>query len=152
MDELTTNRLSELVQRKLHLLNVIKQMTQQQSLLIESDDVEELLSLLVRKNEAMESLQHVQQQIVPFQQQLAEDRLWASPQDRMACRQSVQQCEQLIGDLIVMENAAIATLNQERDLIGNQLRQMQSSAEINRAYQASSEREEVEASFLSVEG
>lgn len=152
MDDLTTTRLSELVQRKLHLLKVIQQMTYQQSSLIESDQVEDLLSLLVRKNDAMQALGSVQEQIVPFQEQLAEDRVWASPEDRANCRDAFNQCERLIADLIVMENAAVATLCQERDLIGNQLRQMQSSVEVNRAYQANVDEESAEESFLSIEG
>ena len=152
MEQLSTTRLSELVQRKLHLLVVLKEMTLQQIELIDRDDVDQLLSLLSKKDEAMQGLQLVQQQLAPFQEQDAQDRVWASDDDRLHCRQAFEKCERLIAELIMMENTAVNRLSHERELVGSQLRVMQSTAEMNRAYAVNSDASVEEVSFLSIEG
>ncbi len=138
MDELTTDHLLELIERKLHLLSVIKQMSVQQTELIRCDEVESLLALLARKNEAMDGLQRVQKQLAPFQSQNADSRIWKSESDRRQCREMVQQCEQLLADLISLENMAVRTLSDERAVIGDQLRMMQSAHSIHKAYEQNS--------------
>ncbi len=154
MNSLNTELLTDLVDRKLHLLLEIKHLTIEQMRLIEQDEVDALLAILNRKREAMDGLNFVQNELRPFQSQSPEDRKWKDDKTREACRGKVEQCDRLLAELIAMENSAVQTLSQERELVSQKLHAMQSSATIDRVYQNNSvdESDDEPSSCLSIEG
>ena len=143
----STQELSELVSRKLHLLREIRRMTLQQEALVADRDVDRLLTLLSRKNDAMDGLRTVQTALATFGGEDPETRQWESSEARQACRDELQQCNRLIAELLQLEQAAIDRLTRDRELIGRQLQQVHSGESIEQAYSVADVSTETHASF-----
>lgn len=129
-----TENLLRLFESKYHLLSQMQDMSIRQSELVAEHDVTELLSLLSRKQQLMESLQTVQSQLIPYQSHDPEKRVWVSPERRKQCQALVAKCDQLIQALLVMENRSLQTMNLQRDVVGAQLKQNIDALQIENAY------------------
>ena len=134
MDAGTTEELSELAGRKLRMLRAIKQMTLEQADLVAAGDVDTLLPAISRKAEAIEGLQEVQRRLMQFAGQDPDARRWSDPAARLACRETLAQCDALIAELLVLEGQSIDSLSARRVGVGEQLRQMHSGVTVDRAY------------------
>jgi hypothetical protein len=152
MDALCTEQLSELVERKLHLLRSLMDLSLAQHDLVSTSQIDALLTLLGRKNRAMEALQTVQRDLLPYQDQAAEARVWRSQLARENCRRNLIDCERLMSELIAIESHDVETLSEERELVGKQLQSIHSVSSVNRAYEANSTDEEEVTAGFSIEG
>lgn len=153
MDTLSTDRLMKLAELKLHLLTQLRSLSfdQQQSVL--SHNVDELLATLSRKNDVIDRLRTVQEELKPFQAQQAEDRDWASEEERQHCRELMARSDKLVAELLVMEDQALAELTVQRDFVGQQLHRFSNAEAINEAYRSASEHPDLDPeTSLSLDG
>jgi hypothetical protein len=134
MENLNTDRLAFLADRKLQLLTHLRELTIAQQSLVSEQRVEELLTLLSRKNETLEDVKTLQQEISLFQDQDPEDRVWRSEELRGRCRENFHRCELLIAELLAIEDTSINELTQRRDLVAQQLQQFTTADAIHDAY------------------
>jgi hypothetical protein len=151
MTALDTETLRNLADRKLRLLTQLRDLTVSQQSMVAEQRVEELLTLLSRKSEAIEDLQAIQRELHPFQSQEPDDRAWRSPSDRSACRAVFERCEGLLSELLSMESDSLEELSQRRDLVAQQLHQCVNAETIHEAYQAARD-DDQDSSGFSLDG
>jgi len=132
----STERLFSLVESKLHLLREMQSMALEQADLVSQHEMNDLMTLLSRKQSLMESLQSVQGQLSDFKDEDPESRVWVSSERRHGCQTMVKQCDQLIQELIVQENRSIDHMNLKRDAVLSQIHQNAAAYEVNKAYAA----------------
>ncbi|MDZ4851617.1 MAG: hypothetical protein SGI77_20195 [Pirellulaceae bacterium] len=134
MEKLDTTRLMELAEHKLLLLTQLREISFDQNLIAESHNVDELLALLSRKNEIIESLRTLQDELKLFQSQIPEQRNWASESERVRCRELFAKSEKLIAELLVIDNQCLDTMTHQREIVSQQLEQFASAEAILEAY------------------
>jgi hypothetical protein len=148
----TTERLYELIERKLHLLREMQAMTIEQTDLVTEHDMSGLMSVLSRKQSLMESLQTVQEELTIFKDDDPEARVWSSPQRRTTCQSMVQESERLVQQLIVQENRSLDSMNLKRDSIQSQLNQNAAASQVQKAYESNASLVEDSVVDFTVEG
>lgn len=141
MNVLTTKRLIELGETKLHLLTELKHLAIEQTSLVMDQRADELLSVLSKKSDILDSLKQLQQQLQPYQQQKPEDRRWATEKDRDVAREMFQSIDRLLAELMMMENHALNEMNQQRDSISGQLSAVANAHTVHKAYDSVSHSE-----------
>jgi hypothetical protein len=152
--DLSTESLFELLERKLHLLTAMREMSLAQTDLVSQHDMTSLMSLLSKKQELMASLAEVQSQFEPFREQDPETRDWSSQSRRNTCQEMVARCDQLLQELIVMEDRSLGSMSLQRDSIAAQLQQNIDASTIQNAYESTDNamEESYLDSSLSIEG
>jgi hypothetical protein len=97
-------------------------------------------------------LRTLQQEIVLFQSQQPEERIWRSEELRVRCRENFHRCELLLAELLTMEDTSISELTQRRDLVAQQLQQFTTADAIHDAYQGVMSLAEDEQTSFSLDG
>ncbi|MFY8200071.1 MAG: hypothetical protein ACOVLE_05345 [Pirellula staleyi] len=133
---LSTNHLYSLIESKLHLLTEMQGLSMAQSDLVAKQDMSALMTLLSRKQDLMGRLLHIQSQLVPFQPQDPEQRVWADPARRKTCQKRIARCDQLLQQMIIMETRSLDTMNLQREIGAAQLQQKTNASTLQHAYQA----------------
>jgi len=146
-----TDTLFDLIEMKLHLLTEMQRMSISQSDIVSQHDVSGLMALLSRKQELMNSLHQVQADLLPFQNQDPESRIWSTPEKRRTCQEQIVDCDRILAELIVMENRSLDHMNLQRDATFAQLQQNIDASTVQHAYQATLA-DEYSESTLSFEG
>ena len=153
MKQLDTARLIALAEQKHHLLTQLRELSIDQNPLADQRRADELLALLSRKSEIIESLLAVQEQLKPFQAQEPEQRSWSSETERTHCRALFLESEKLIAEILVIDDRTLGEMTLQRDFIGQQLNQFASAEAIHDAYSGASEHSELSSTpILSLDG
>ncbi len=129
-----TDLLSDMISKKLAILEQLRSLSGRQSDLIAQGDIQRLLSVLSAKQTLLAELQRLQQQLGPFRQQDPETRVWRSPQDRERCRRLVARCEALLSEVMSIEKQSESEMAQRRDAARARLEGSHAPAEATRAY------------------
>lgn len=135
-NDLSTHHLYSLIESKLHLLTEIQELSIAQSDLVAKQDMSALMTLLSRKQDLMCMLEQIQSQLVPFQPQDPEQRVWADPARRKTCQNRILRCDQLLQQMIVMENRSLDNMTLQREILAAQLHQKTNASTLLQAYQA----------------
>jgi hypothetical protein len=146
-----TERLFELIETKLHLLEEMQALTIEQADQVVQHDMTALMVVLSRKQSLMESLQSVQTELLSYRDEDPDSRVWSSPDKRTRCKVMVQRSEQLLSELIVQENRCLDNMNLKRDSVLTQLQQNVAASQLQAAYSSVNSVEETEDGF-SLEG
>ncbi|MHB8955770.1 MAG: hypothetical protein ACYC4U_22555 [Pirellulaceae bacterium] len=133
-DRMDTDRLVEMIGKKLAIIEQLRDLSRRQSDLIADGDIQRLLSVLSAKQTLLAELQKVQQRLEPFRKQDPDSRRWRTPQDRHRCRTLVERCEALLGEIMLIEKQSESEMTQRRDAALSRLQKSHSSAEATRAY------------------
>lgn len=129
-----TERLFELIETKLHLLEEMQALTIEQADQVVQHDMTALMVVLSRKQSLMESLQTVQMELLSYRDEDPDSRVWSSPDKRSRCKAMVQRSEQLLSELIVQENRCLDNMNVKRDSVLTQLQQNVAASQLQAAY------------------
>ncbi|MFN6129753.1 MAG: hypothetical protein ACK6DC_11725 [Planctomycetota bacterium] len=129
-----TEQLFSLMDAKRMLLAELRGLSVSQAEAIDKQDVSELLALLARKQAMMDRLMIVQQQMLSFQGEDPETRVWSNPERRRACQEIKRLCDQWIQEILVMEQRATESMTAQRDTIAGHLLQSADSMRLARAY------------------
>jgi len=132
--ELETDLLTELIGKKLAVLEQLRDLSRRQSDLIADDNIQRLLSLLSSKQKLLNELQKIQKRLEPFREQDPQSRRWRRPADRERCRQLVERSEALLGEIMLVERQSESEMARRRDHAMAQLQKVNSSAAATRAY------------------
>jgi hypothetical protein len=142
MESLDTARLTELAERKLHLLTQLRELSLDQHSLADQRRTDELLSVLSRKNDVIDRLRSIQDELKPFKAQEPEQRTWTSVTARNHCVELFRRSEVLIAEILVIDNQTLGEMTLQRDLVGQQLSQFASAEAIHEAYGVTDDRDE----------
>jgi flagellar biosynthesis/type III secretory pathway chaperone len=129
-----TEQLFSLFESKRMLLEDLRTIGVAQSDAISQQDISELLNLLGRKQGIMDRLIAIQKQMLDFQEDDPEARVWSSPERRRMCQETKRVCDQWIQEILVMEERAGQLMTAQRDAIAGQLLQAADSMRLARAY------------------
>ena len=136
MTALSTDLLSDLVQRKHRCLEHLLAMGQKQLELARGGSMTDLLDVLAAKQQVLLQLQRIERALEPFRTQDPESRPWRSPEDRRECADQVSACEALLVRIIGQEKESEGELTHRRDAAAAQLQQTRTAREARASYLA----------------
>ncbi len=131
---LDTDRLAEVLRRKLECLLQLHELGQQQIALADGGDVNDLLRVLGAKQLLINQLHQLQRELEPYRDQDPERRVWRSDDDRRRCAQCNVQSEALFAEVLEQERRAEQVLQRRRDESLEQLREAYAGEHVRRAY------------------
>jgi hypothetical protein len=136
MSPLDTDILGQLVRAKRTCLAQLRGMGQRQFDLIESGNMTALLDLLSAKQRPLMELRRIELALDPYRGQDPEKRRWRSAADRAACAREVQDCEELLREIVERERQCEATLVERRDEAAVRLQGFHAASQARGAYVA----------------
>lgn len=147
-----TEKLFSLMEAKRTLLAELRTLAVMQGEAIDKQDVTELLNLLARKQGLMDRLMAIQQNLLDFQGEDPDSRIWSSEERRRTCQEIKRLCDQWIQEILVMEQRAAESMTAQRDAVAGQLLQASDSMRLSRAYGFEGEATEDEYGTISFDG
>jgi flagellar biosynthesis/type III secretory pathway chaperone len=126
--------LLELLQRQQALYENLRDLGGQQTRLIESADTEQLLALLARRQQLIDQLTRLNQQLQPYKRDWT--NCWASldPPSRQRVSALIQRVGALVDQIMKADEADRVRLTHQRDEIADGLTRMNRGASVHRAY------------------
>lgn len=131
---MNTDLLAELIDKKHHVLEQLRQLSRRQTELIDQGDMTRLIRLLAAKQKLLGDLQSLESELHPFRDEDPESRQWRTPDARARCRQTAERCEALLGEIMLIEKQSESELTQRRDTVAAQLQGAHAASHATRAY------------------
>lgn len=138
MTEASTEQLAQLIDKRHRCLVQLRETGRRQSELIATGEIGPLLRLLSSKNQLIVALQSIEKQLAPFHDQDPEQRRWSSPAARQRCAAQVEECRQLLDEVMRLERENEKQMITRRDQVAQQLQSAQLASTARAAYQAHS--------------
>ena len=135
MESFETDRLAELISRKLACLVQLCDLGRQQADLIEKDEMTQLLKVLAAKQHLIGSLQSMERELAPFRNQDPQQRQWRTPADRARCADEASLCRQMLAEIVTQEKQSEGRLAKRRNEAAQRLRLAHAAAQACGAYQ-----------------
>ena len=129
-----TDLLARLIRRKLDCLMQLRDLSEKQLELVQSDRITDLLDLLSAKQRHLFELQRIQRTLDPFRGQDPDARQWRTPETRQTCAQQLQQCETLLGQIMTREKHSERELTRRRDEVAARLQGVHLASQARGAY------------------
>ncbi|HEY2762347.1 MAG TPA: hypothetical protein VGI75_16425 [Pirellulales bacterium] len=134
MTSLDTNTLLQLFARKCELLMQLRQFGVRQYELIDTSDMNRLLSLLSAKQKLLGEIQNIERQLDPFRHESPESRVWASDEQRRQCAQLAEACQRLLAEVMETEKHGELQLILRRDEAATRLQGVHQAIHARAAY------------------
>lgn len=131
---ISTDILSELVEKKHDLLVQLHDVGRRQMELIDGADITQLLRLLSSKQRLIVALQEVEHQLNPFRRENPDDRVWRTPADRQLCADLAARSEALLAEVVAQEKRSETRLRAHRDRVAEELEGAHQAARAVSAY------------------
>ena len=131
-----TDRLAELVSQKYRLLQSVQELAVRQEELIARGEMTSLLEVLVVKQRMLEELQAVEGRLEPFRHQAPQTRRWRNEELRRQTATQLQECQELLADILQREKRCEAELLRRREETAEQLRNLCTTGQMLAAYEA----------------
>ncbi|MCA9230411.1 MAG: flagellar export chaperone FlgN [Planctomycetales bacterium] len=136
MTQLTTEKLSDLLSKRLRCLQQLRDLGLKQAELISQGEMSPLLRLLGAKNQLIVAVQAIEHELTPFHSQDPDKRQWPSAEERTRCSEQAAQCQQLLAEVMQLEEQNEMEMTLRRDRVANQLQAAQAASTARSAYQA----------------
>jgi hypothetical protein len=136
-----TEQLAELIQRKHHVLVQLRDFGRRQADLAASGDIAALLTLLGTKQQLINGLQNLEQELSPYYAEDPDRRVWQSPQARAKCAEQAATCNKLLEEIVALEKLGAEKMTVRRNEVAEQLQQVHSAARVRSAYEANTRRQ-----------
>jgi flagellar biosynthesis/type III secretory pathway chaperone len=133
----STDRLAELVNAKLQMLELLSQLAERQLALARGGAIPDLLKLLAGKQTVLVQLQQIERLLDPFRSEDADARPWRSAEDRRLCQQAASRCDELLAQTMRLEKLGENEMQHRREAAASALATAQSSADASLAYAGS---------------
>jgi hypothetical protein len=131
-----SERLAQLVDCKLQILQLLRRLAAQQLDVIAGGDMTNLLKLLAGKQTVMDQLAKLEQQLDPFRGQNPDTRDWPSTEARELCQKNVETCNELLTEIMWLEKQGEGEMVGRRDDASLRLAGMHGASEARHAYVA----------------
>ena len=130
-----TDRLAELVSQKCQLLQSVQELAIRQEELIARGEMTSLLEVLVVKQRMLEELQAVERRLEPFRLQDPQSRRWRNEELRRQTAAWLQECQELLADILRREKRCEVELLRRREETAEQLRNLCTTGQMLAAYE-----------------
>ncbi|HEY4761070.1 MAG TPA: hypothetical protein VIH42_10865 [Thermoguttaceae bacterium] len=107
--------LSDLIRVKRECLLQLRDMGRRQKDLIEEGNMTTLMDVLAAKQRPLMALQRIERALDSFRNQDPEKRQWRLPEARAQCADQVQECDNLLAEIVSQEKDCEAALVKRRD-------------------------------------
>ena len=134
MPQLATDILSALVRQKLDCLRQLWRLSGQQNELIEVGELSQLLKVLAAKQRLLTNLQAIEQKLDPFRDEDPEQRTWRTPDARKQCSGMIDECEQILSQVMQQEQQCEGHLRHRRDEAARRLQGAHVASQARDAY------------------
>ena len=121
MDVSETTAMANLIQQRHDLFVEILKLSLQQEAAINEGMVEKLVTCLNQKQQLIDQLKSLQQELAPYAECPAEDRQWASETARQQCRDCIAESARIQAATLEIDARCEQTMSQRRDEIFQQL-------------------------------
>ena len=129
-----SDELAKLISVKYDILQQLRELSRRQIEIVESTDMDRLLTVLAAKQLLLKDLQNVELQLDPFRPDDPELRQWRTANEREQCRQIAKRCEALLQEIMLMEKRCETVLTTRRDQVAARLDEAHGASEARRAY------------------
>lgn len=129
-----TDLLASFIDKKLVVLEQLRQLSRRQPDLIQEGDMTSLLAILGAKQTLLNELHALDRKIDPFRAEDPDQRQWRSHADRLRCRQASERCEALLQEVMLIEKQCESSLCQRRDEVAHRLQEFHHAAHSHSAY------------------
>ena len=129
-----TDLLASLIDKKLVVLERLRQLSLRQPELIQEGDMTSLLTILGAKQTLLNELHALEREIDPFRAEDPDQRVWRSTDDRLRCRQASERCETLLQEVMLIEQQCESSLSKRRDDVADKLKEFHHAAHATAAY------------------
>lgn len=129
-----TEQLANLIDKKYEVLSLLRQLSRAQSDIVQCGDITRLMKLLATKQNLLNQLQNLEQQLDPFRSQDPDSRRWKSPERRQHAREMATRCESLLNEIMLVEKQCEGELVLRRDATSTRLQGIHSVTQATDAY------------------
>lgn len=129
-----TDLLAELIDKKHYVLEQLRQLSRRQTELIDKGEMTKLIRLLAVKQKLLADLQALEVELHPFRDQDPDSRQWRTPDGRTRCQHTVERCEALLGEILLIEKQSESELIHRRDTVAAQLQGAHAASHATQAY------------------
>lgn len=144
-----TDLLLECIQQRLELARNLRQLNHAQAAVASSGETDALLSILSRKQSLLESLNALQQRMLPYQDDIPQDRVWATTEHRLRCQEMAAEGGRILAEAMQLEQNTLEEFTARREAIAAQLRDGSDAISARNAYAAN---DQITGSVLDIGG
>ena len=132
--ELPTDRLAQLIGKKLAVLERIREISRRQLEVVDVSEPSELMTVLAGRDRLLKVLHAIEREIDPFRGEDPDQRVWRSPEARRACRQAADRSDALLDEIMLFDKQVESELRRRRDHTAEQLNAAQSATQARKAF------------------
>jgi flagellar biosynthesis/type III secretory pathway chaperone len=129
-----TATLAQLVHHKREYLAQLASLVRRQQTLIEAEQMSLLLDVLGAKQRLLRGLEQIERGLDPYRQEQPDQRRWAKPEDRQRCAAELEECRQLLDQIVTLERQCESDLSRRRDQAAERLQGMHLARDARSAY------------------
>ncbi|MEX0936782.1 MAG: hypothetical protein WDZ59_02900 [Pirellulales bacterium] len=129
-----TETLAEWIACKCKCLIELRDLGRRQMELIDRDEMTQLIKVLAAKQHLIARVQEIEQALDPFRHEAPEQRCWPSAEARQRCAEQSQHCQQLLGEIVMLERASEQRLAERRNAVATRLEQISTAEHVHTAY------------------
>jgi hypothetical protein len=133
---LSTELLTDLINRKHRILVQMRDVGRRQMEFVAGRDTASLIKLLATKQNLITALQAVERELSPFSAEDPERRRWASAEARAQCAGQAAECNAMLREIVGMEKQGVDQLTSHRNEIADRLQHAHAASDVRNAYQA----------------
>jgi hypothetical protein len=134
-----TDLLAQLIDAKQQVLRQLLDVSRRQQQIIAEKELTSLFSVLSAKQQILQVLQKIDQQLEPFRGDDPQQRQWRTESDRVRCREQAARCEAILKEILSLEKAAELSMVEQREQTATEIAAFQHHAQAERAYVGSSQ-------------
>jgi hypothetical protein len=132
----STEQLAALIAKKHEVLVQLRAVGARQTDLVASGEVAALLKLLAAKQHLITRLQDLERELKPFYVGDPDGRTWRSQEERARCAKQASECNILLEEIVQLEKLGAEKMNERKNEVAQQLKQVHAAAHVRNAYQA----------------
>ena len=149
--EFETDRLVELVEQKLELLEQLRTLARRQGEYVQQGEMDRLLNLLAAKQKIVRQVQMTDRDLEPYRHDDPESRRWRSQELRDRCRQMADRCASLLSEVVLYEKQCTSQLEQQKQHTARRLETIDHANAARQAYTSASSPTNEPSRFLDLE-
>lgn len=130
----STDRLAELLCKKLKVLEEILSLSQSQCDLVQRDEIDSLMELLATKQTSLDQLRELQTLLAPYRGESPDSRVWHSPRRREQVQAVAARCESILEEVMRIEKQCEEILTARREAVAEDLKAAESAQFARDAY------------------
>jgi hypothetical protein len=134
-DASIANRMLDVATDRLSLLQAIFQLTLQQTEYVQTNEIEQLVSLVNKKTDAIQGLRNIHQAARSIEPNLTQIPSWPSSEIRQQVLKAWLEGDKILQSLMQIDQHSLDHLSKQKDLLSHQMAHFASLESIHQAYE-----------------